>query len=243
MSTGLDELLRNRLTDITDQTLPPMEDVAQDVLRRVGRRRRWRRVRAGCGVLGLLAVAMGVSAVARGPSSPDVQTDPAETPATTGPLPGPAHPVALERIDAYGGPTGTARIVVHFDAPLPTDEPTYVEDIEQPDALGIVYTTQPPQRIKVCQNTHIFPGEKGTVDVLIPTAWLRPGTRGTDIPVVNHDDPAKVPVCGGPDDTWPLDGYSQIAIWGPESDDPADVRATMSPNGTELVVEIGPAAP
>jgi hypothetical protein len=243
MAIDLDALLRTRLEELVDESRGPLEDLERDVRRRVDRRRRHRRrVRAGCGVLAVLALVLAVSTVLDDGSSPDVSTN-ADAPATTDRPLAPVQPVGVELIDAYGGPTGTARIVVHFDAPVPTDAPVYVDDIEHPDAPGIAYTTQDPSGLKVCQNTHYFPGDEGTVDVLIPTAWLKPGTRGSEIPLETHDNPAKVPVCGGSDDNWRLDSYIQIAIWGPESDDPDDVTATISPNGTELVVEIGPTAP
>jgi hypothetical protein len=235
MSLGLDELLRSRLTGLLDESRAPIEDVAQDVLRRVRHRRRLRRAGAVCGVLALLTVALAGPTVLGGDATPDVKTG---APTTTSPPLAPARPVSIERIDAYGGLTGTARIVVHFNSPVPADAPTYVDDIEHPGAAGIVYTTQRPSEVKVCGNRHFFPGDKGTVDVLIPTAWLRPGIKGSDIPLEMHDDPGKVPVCGGPNDTWPMDSYIQIAVWGPASDDPAHVSATVSPDGTELIVEI-----
>jgi hypothetical protein len=231
MAIDLDELLRARFEDLVDESRLPLEDLQQDVRRRVGRR--WRRRRVGTGgVLGVLALV--IAAVLGQRSAPDVSTN------AVGPPLAPARPVDVERIDAYGGVIGTARIVVHFDGPVPGDAPRYVDDIEHPDAPGIVYTTQRPDRVMVCQNRHSFPSERGTVDVLIPTAWLAPGTRGTEIPLKAHDNPAKVPVCGGPDDVWPLDRYVQVAIWAPESDDPDDVSATISPDGTELVVEMQP---
>jgi hypothetical protein len=243
VAIDLDELLRTRFEDLVDESRGPLEDVEQDVLHRVGRRRRRRRrVGAGCGVLVVLALVVAAPVVLGDRSSPDVSTK-REAPATTDPPLAPARPVGVELIDAYGGVTGTARIVVHFDAPVPADAPMYVDDIERPDAPGIAYTTQRPNRVMVCENRHSFPGDEGTVDVLIPVAWLEPGTRGSDIPLDIHDYTAKVPVCGGLDDVWPLDDYIQIAIWGPESDDPDDVTATISPDGTELVVEIRPAAP
>ncbi|HMG43547.1 MAG TPA: hypothetical protein VK611_19610 [Acidimicrobiales bacterium] len=242
MAIDLDELLRTQFGDLIDESRGPLEDVEQDVLRRVGRRRRRRRVGAGCGVLAMLALVVAAPTVMGGRSSPDVSTK-REAPATTDAPLAPARPVGVERIDAYGGRTGTALVVVHFDAPVPTDAPMYVDDIEHPDAPGIAYTTQRPDRVKVCENTHWFPGDEGTVDVLIPVAWLKPGTRGSDIPLDTHGSSAKVPVCGGPDDVWPLDNHIQIAIWGPESDDPDAVTATISPDGTELVVEIQPTTP
>jgi len=241
MAIDLDELLRTQLEELMDESRPPLEDMEHDVQRRVGRRRRRRRrVRAGCGALAVLAIVVFASTLLGDGTPPDVSTN-ADTPAPAGPPLAPAQPVGVERIDAYGGLTGTARIVVHFDAPVPNDAPMYVDDIEHPDAPGIAYTTQGPSGLKVCQNTHWFPGDEGTVDILVPTAWLEPGTRGSDIPLENHGNTSKIPVCGGSDDIWPLDGYIQIAIWGPESDDPDDVTATISPDGTELVVEIRPA--
>lgn len=244
MTTDLDEILRRQFEDLMDESRGPMEDLEQDVLRRVGRRRlRRRRVGAGCGVVAVLALVVAAPRVLGDRSSPDVSTD-REVPATTDPpLLAPVQPVGIELIDAYGGLTGAERIVVHFDAPVPTDAPRYVDDIEHPDAPGIAYTTQRPDGLEVCENTHWFPGDEGTVDILIPVAWLEPGTRGRDLPLEIHDNPGKVPVCGGPDDVWPLDDYVQIAIWSPASDEPDDVTATISPDGTELVVEIRPEAP
>jgi hypothetical protein len=234
MAIDLDELLRARFEDLVDESRVPLEDLQQDVQRRMGRRRRWRRAGTGGGVLAVVALVLVLAAVLLDGTRPDVRTN------ADGPPLAPAERVGVERIDAYGGPTGTVRVVVRFDGPVPTDAPRYVDDIEHPDLPGILYTTQRPDRVMVCQNRHSFPGEKGTVDVLIPTEWLTPGIRGSEIPLKAHDNPAKVPVCGGPDDVWPLDRYVQIAIWGPESDDPDDVAATVSPDGTELVVEVQP---
>jgi hypothetical protein len=246
MASDLDELLRTQFEDLVDESRGPLEDLEQDVLRRVGRRRRRRRVGVGCGVLAVVALVAAVPMVLGDRSSPDVRTKreapataPTDPPRVPGDPRGPAQPVGIELIEAYGGETGTGRIVVRFDGPVPTDAPRYVDDIEHPDAPGIVYTAQDPLGLKVCHNTHWFPGELGTVDVLIPTSWLTPGTRGSDIPLEAYDNPGKVPVCGGADDYWPLDAYIQIAIWDPESDDPDDITATISPDGTALVVEIG----
>jgi hypothetical protein len=241
MAIDLDELLRTRLRDLIDESRDRLEDMEQDVLRRIGRHRRLRRVKAGCAALAVLAVVLVMPTVLGDRSSPEVRTT-AEAPATNHPRLAPAHPVGVELIEAYPGLTGTGRVVVHFDAPVPTAAPTYVDDIEHPDVPGIAYTTQRPDGLKVCGNTHWFPDDQGTVDVLIPTAWLKAGTRGTDIPVQSHGTP-KTFGCGGPDDVWPLDDYIQIAIWGPESDDAGDVTATVSPDGTELVVVIQPSAP
>lgn len=237
MAIDLDDLLRNRLGDLVDESRCPVDHMREDVLRRVGRRRRLRRVRAGCGVLAALALVLVAPVVFGDRSSPDVSTD-AERGATSGRASAPAQPVGVEQIEAFGDPTVTERIVVRFDGPVPTAAPSYVDDIEHPDAPGIVYTTQRPDGLKVCGNTHYFPGDEGTVDILIPTAWLDPGTTGSAIPLVNHNPLVKVPVCGGPNDISPLDDYIQIAIWGPASDDPRDVTATISPDGTQLIVEI-----
>jgi hypothetical protein len=242
MASELDELLRGRLADLVDESRRPVEELNDDVQRRVVRRRRVRRMTAGCGVLAALALVLIAPAVFDGAAAPDVSTDAddATGPATSAPPLAPAEPVAVERIDAYGSAAGTERIVVHFDAPVPTVAPPYVDDIEHPDTPGIAITTQRPNGLKLCGNTHSFPGDVGTVDVLIPTAWLEPGTTGSDIPLVNHSNQAKVPACGGPDDIWPLDDYIQIAIWGPASDDAGDVTATISPDGKQLTVETRP---
>lgn len=239
MAIDLDEMLRSRLKDLVDESRRPAEEVKDDVLRRVVRRRRVRRVTAGCGVLAALALLLIATAVLDVRTSPDLSTDAddAAGPATSAPPLAPTEPVAVERIDAYGSAAGTERIVVHFDAPVPTVAPAHVEDIEHPDAPGIAITTQRPNGLKLCGNTHYFPGNVGTVDILIPTTWLEPGTKGTEIPLVNHSNEAKVPTCGGPDDIWPLDDYIQIAIWGPASDDAGDVTATISSDGKQLTVE------
>src|SRR5918997_3009615 len=239
MAIDLDEMLGSRLRDLVDESRRPVEDVKNDVLRRVVRRRRVRRVTAGCGVLAALALVLIAPAVLDSEASPDVSTDADDTavPATSAPPLAPTEPVAVERIDAYGSAAGTERIVVHFDAPVPTVAPGYVDDIEHPDAPGIAITTQRPDGLRLCGNTHYFPGDVGTVDVLIPTTWLDPGTKGSEIPLVNHSNLGKVSACGGPDDTWPLDDYIQIAIWAPASDDAGDVTATISSDGKQLTVE------
>jgi hypothetical protein len=239
MAIDLDDLLRTRFRDLVDETRGPLEGLEHDVRRRVGRRRRRRRMGAGGAILAVLAVILAAPTLLGDESTPEVRTN--KQPIATTPQPiVPAQPVGIEKVEAYGGTVGTKRIVVHFDAPIPTDAPTYVDDIEHPDAPGIAYTTQDPSGLKLCQNTHWFPGEQGTVDILIPTAWLEPETRGDDIPFQAYDNPAKVPICGGADDTWPLPTHIQIAIWGPESDNPDDITATITPGGKTLVVEIRP---
>lgn len=147
------------------------------------------------------------------------------------------YTVAIESIEAYGSAVGTGRVVIHFDGPVPDDPVTYVADVEQPDAPGLAYTTQDPSGPEVCSHTHRFPGDRGTVDLLIPEDWL--ATTVTDlweypVPIEAHDNPAEVVQCG------PDQGYVQISIWGPSSDDPDDVEVSISDDRTEVVVELGP---
>jgi hypothetical protein len=59
MSIGLDELPRSRLTGLLDEARVPIEEVEQDVLRRIVRRRGLRRAGALCGALATLTVSSG----------------------------------------------------------------------------------------------------------------------------------------------------------------------------------------
>lgn len=140
-------------------------------------------------------------------------------------------------IDVYGGVEGTSRVEVTFDRPVPDVAPVQVRDVDAPAGDRISWTTQPPSPLQVCQDTHSFPGDKGTVDVLVPAVWLAPGTQPEAIDTRIHEvdgwPPANLPVCG------PYRGHVQLALWGPASDDPAQVRVTMTDGGTRLVVELG----
>lgn len=149
----------------------------------------------------------------------------------------PRYTVAIESIDAYGSSTGTGRVVIHFDGPVPDDPVTYVTEVEHPDAPGLAYTIQDPDGLEVCSHTHRFPGDRGTVDLLIPEDWLAAtitDLREYPVPVEAHDNPAKVVQCD------PHEGYLQIGIWGPSSDDPDDVEVSVSADRTEVVVDLQP---
>jgi hypothetical protein len=74
MAIDLDELLRTRLRDLIDESRGRLEDMEQDVLRRIGRHRRLRRVKAGCAALAVLAVVLVMPTVLGDRSSPEVRT-------------------------------------------------------------------------------------------------------------------------------------------------------------------------
>jgi hypothetical protein len=236
MATDLDDLLRSRLRDLVDEPGCTSDELEREVCSRVDRRRRGRRsTLVGGGLLAVLALSAG-AVIVLADGSPDVVTSDGSSPEARGSQsePVPARPVNVEAIDVYFGPAGTERLVVHFDRPVPNDRPTYVADIEHPDARGLVYTTQRPDGLRVCADTHWFPGDIGTVDVLIPEAWLASGGLADDVPLRRFGDfpPAKVVWCG------PYRGYAQIGIWGPASDDHQNVRADVTGDGTQLVIEL-----
>jgi hypothetical protein len=237
MTTDLDDLLQSRLRDLVDRPEYTSDELEREIRSRADRHRRRRRsTLIGGGLLTVLALSAG-AAIVLADGSPEVVTSDASSSHARGPQLGPVpdRPVTVEAIDGYAGPTGTERLVVHFDGRVPQDPPTYVADIEHPDAPGLVYTTQRPDGLKVCADTHWFPGDTGTVDVLIPETWLAPGALPDDVPLRQLGDfpPAKVVWCG------PYQGYTQIGIWGPASDDPRQVHADVRGDGTELVVELG----
>jgi hypothetical protein len=190
---------------------------------------------AAGGLLAAFALSAG-AAIVLGGGSPDVVTSDASPSDERGRQPplAPARPVRVEAVDVYSGPTGTERLVIHFDGPVPEDSPPYVPDIEHPDRPGLVYTAQHPDGLRVCANTHWFPGDLGTVDVLIPETWLVGGALADDVPLRRFGGfpPAKVVWCG------PHRGYAQVGIWGPASDDPQDLHADVTGDGTQLVIEL-----
>jgi hypothetical protein len=235
MATDLDGLLRSGLHDLVGEPGCSADELEREVRSRIDRHRRRRRSTVAGGVVAVLVLSVGAGIVFGGRSSDLVTSDGSPPGAgTRQPGPTPARPVNVESIDVYGGPTGTERLVIHFDGPVPGDVPTYVADIEHPGAPGLVYATQHPNGLRVCADTHWFPGDLGTVDVLIPEAWLARGGLADDVPLRRFGDfpPAKVVWCG------PYRGYAQIGIWGPASDDPQDIRAGIRGDGAQLVIQL-----
>ena len=148
--------------------------------------------------------------------------------------PATAPRVTVGRTGVFGGDGGTARVVMDFDGPLPGGDVLYVEDITSLDAAdGIVYTTQEPGSVHVCESIHNFPPPAvGTVDLLIPADWFADGDDTHTSQIEESGNPAKFVVCG------PHDGYYQYAIWGPVSADADDVNVTIDPDRTRLIVQI-----
>jgi hypothetical protein len=237
MATDLDDLLRSRLRELVDRPGYTADELEREVRSRADRhRRRHRSTVVGGGLLAVIALSAG-AAIVLTDGSPDFVTSDASSPEASRPNPGPTpdRPVNVEAIDVYAGPTGTERLVVQFDGPVPHDPPTYVPDIEHPDVPGLAYTTQQPDGLKLCDATHWFPGDTGTVDLLIPETWLASATLPDDPPLRRFGDfpPAKVVWCG------PYRGYTQIGIWGPASDDPEDIQVDVTGGGTQLVIGLG----
>ena len=142
--------------------------------------------------------------------------------------------VTVERTEVVGGDGGTARVVMEFDGPLPGGDVLYVEEITPVDtADGMVFTTQEPGSVQVCESVHNFPPRSvGTVDLLIPADWFVDGVDTHTSPLETIGNPAKFVVCG------PYDGYYQYAIWGPASAEADDVNITIDPGRTRLTVQI-----
>lgn len=201
------------------------------------RRRQSRRAAlAAVPVVALLAVG-GALWAASDDHGTDVATgaDPTDTADSTG-GPDPIDPqLTVERTEVVGGSGGTVRVVMEFDGALPVGGASYVEDLAAAGTDAISWTTQNPDGVAVCADTHFFPEPaEGTVDLLIPAAWFAAGEETHTSPLETIDNPAKFVVCG------PHEGHYQYSIWGPVSADPADVTVTIDRDRTRLTVEISP---
>lgn len=156
--------------------------------------------------------------------------------------------IAVQTIEFHTGLGGGEDIIFVFDRTLPDSRVTCAPDISDVDAPGIAYTVQDPSaRIWVCDDYHFGAGlgPTGSVDVLIPSDWWRPGAPVHEVPYESvppldaggdyPDSPDKTVGCG------PYNGYIQYSVWAPASDDPADVSVHVSDDSTRIVVEVRPA--
>lgn len=131
--------------------------------------------------------------------------------------------------------------VIVFDGPVPDDQVGFVDDIGGVDVAHVLYTTQEwspqePTPLRVCAVTHggfSPPATVGQVDVLMPADWFGAPPDADQIIWEQHPEGQglKTPLCG------PHQGYVQLAIWGPASHDPNDIRVYFD-DPTRLVVEI-----
>lgn len=203
-----------------------------DEVRRRVRGRRCRTVaRSAFLAAAVVTAAGGLALLAR--DTDDVATEPATGVARSDQ----SALAAVVRVEARAaaGVNGTEEVTVVFDRPLPSSQITRLQQIADADASGLQYVIQGPSGLKVCGDTHWFPGELGTVDLLIPSGWLSEDTSMTEVPVETTGTPGKVPLCG------PHRGYVQVAIWGPATDDPAQVHVTVEDGGRRLVARMDPA--
>lgn len=154
---------------------------------------------------------------------------------------------AVQAIEVHTGLGGGEDIVFVFDGPLPDAQVTYAPDINDVHAPGIAYTIQRSSTRMVCESAHFDPGlpATGTITVLIPSEWWRPGAPVHEVPYErvpppdpdgeHPGSPGKIVGCG------PYDGCIQYAIWAPASDELADVSVRVSDDSTRVVVEVRPA--
>lgn len=227
----VEQRLRTDLARLGAGPVAPVDAVAGDVRQRVARRRR-RRVGAVVATLAAMAASAGVWA-ASDPPSADV---------ATGDGRGGAAPEPVSVISVASGvqSDGSQVVSIQLDGPVPDGSATFVDDITAPDPPGVGYTTQGPSGLHVCGDRHWFPGDVGTVDVLLPADWLAPGSPNADMRLTVSDvpgTPGKVVACG------PWRGFVQYSIWGAASDDPADVEVRVEPDGEGSVVVVDIAVP
>lgn len=151
--------------------------------------------------------------------------------------------VRLQRIEARNGPSGTERVAVSFDRPLPSDEVIHVTDLASHVEGVVSYTTQGPAAfLSICGAGHGGFGTEGvaTVDLLIPAAWFDPehdvehhavtpdGTGGEEY----FDQIGKIIVCPA------IDGVVQVSVTHPASVSAANLDVYI--DGNTLVLEAAP---
>jgi len=227
--------LRTGLARLGTGPIAPVDAVTGDVRRRVAHRRRRRA--AAVTVVAVSAVAAGVWATSEPPTAEVVTANGRGAAGTTGDGRGDGalEPVSVISVGTEVQADGGQTVSVQLDGPVPDRPVTFVDDITDPDAPGIGYTTQGPSGLHVCGARHWFPGVVGTVDVLLPADWLAPGSPDADMGLTTSDvpgAPGKVVACG------PWRGYVQYSIWGAVSDDQADVEVRVEPDGDGSVVVV-----
>lgn len=144
--------------------------------------------------------------------------------------------VNLIRIEADTGREGTTRVVLVFDADLPSGGVDILEDVSTPLSTRVGYTTQSSgdafSAISICGNSHWFPAPGiRMVDILIPSDWFEPQVP-IEVEYVFTGPGAKIPVCE------PLNGVVQVSIGGSASGRIQDV--TVSANANTITVDITP---
>jgi len=152
--------------------------------------------------------------------------------------------VAVRGIDVETSPEGAQRIQILFDGPLPDDRVTYIEDVTTADIQSVAYTTQDPTGAHVCGDVHYFgAADTGSIDVLIPSGWFDPSIPVRQVAArygppdfESVDHPGKIVACG------PYKGYVQYSIWAPASDDPGDVKVSVSEDATRIIIDVQPAS-
>jgi len=200
----------------------------------------------GVGVLLLVprdgpqAVATDAAAGAAGSQAPIPNAErPTSAPADE--LDEPTPFLTMEWMDVSGGPDGTERVVLVFDKDLPEVPVRFVDDVASPEPSAVSYTTQGPgdEGVRVCDGIHWFPGAtKGSVDLLLPGNWFELGSESylghyrTDPEPVKRGTVSKIPICVT------KNGFIQVSVWGPASDNPEDV--TVSVEGNTITLDIEP---
>lgn len=239
----LDPDIRRGLARLSDNHGTRVSMTLDDLAARRGDQRRQRRRRL---LLASVPVVLGFGLVVRWGAGAVTEDDPtviaadgpsAQSTATAGPPVGSAvSPVTVLGTKVVGGEeAGTLRVVMTFDGPLPEGGPRHIDDIAAADPnRGIVYTTQEPESVHLCDSLHSFPPPtKGMVDVLIPAVWFAPGDATHTSQLDTIGNPAKFVVCG------PHNGFYQYSTMGPLSADLADVAVTLNADRSRLTIAIG----
>lgn len=250
MTTGTDDRLRSHLRTLADLPVGSPDEIERDVLDRVTHRRRRRRQRVALGgVAAIVVVSVTVVSLLAGNSdSPNVKTigeppDGSQEEGSRGQTE--LNMVEIQRF--YPDPT--ERVTIEFDAPLPDDAVTQVDEIADVDVPGIAVVLQETSAWTVCGTRHwAVESPLAHVTILFPASWFEHPESAGDTPIrwpgYEFDPPVlfpgyedegpsqqgtKVWTCG------PYKGYVQVAILAAQSD---DVEVSIDESPPQVVVEV-----
>lgn len=223
------------MTDLRELARPHIDAAARftpelaDLQRRATALRRRRRIFTSLGLFGAVGVCVAVMLVAT--SQPTRLVTAGEGPARDHPA------LSIQRVEARGGPNGTSEVTVVFNAPLPIDGVATTDSVESVDPDSFVAAIQDPGpgAVEVCGTKHWFPEVpegSGSVDLLIPAAWLV-GDPPV-LPAVTPLEPApdKIVICG------PYRGHVQVSIWGAAPTPTETLDVTISDDRTRIIVRV-----
>lgn len=266
MSSPTDETLRERLRALAEVPVASIEQLEEKVVERFTGRRRRRRLAASTSAAAVVLAGAGIITLVPTDTSPerraenatggpadDTKFESAERSVTStrssssSPPSVSATSISVQRIEIRAGVDGGEDLTFVFDGAVPDERVTFAPDVSEIEAPGIAYAVQDPSGISVCANSHSDLGagmQSGSVDILIPSDWWTPDAPVHDVPYAwdppvdslpdDVDSPGKIIGCG------PYNGYVQYSILSPSSDDPEDVRVSVTGEANRLLVRIRP---